>query len=178
MSRFSSESAGIQEIGDHYKNIVEASKEPSGPGDMAIIFSFMKMLDPESVVRESEYAAALKAAGWLDKARNDMVRFANGEKLRYTRHQYLEIAKKLYASRYRTQQKMEVEYRGIAEAHGIPDKYWLIDYKEPEFLKLSFEKPKETGQVKKGKRKVSRKNWSPKQEDRLKELEVLEAEGE
>jgi hypothetical protein len=32
----------------------------SGPGDMAMIFEFMRALDPTSVVRESEYAAAAK----------------------------------------------------------------------------------------------------------------------
>ena len=40
----------------------------TGPGDMGIIYEFMKALDPTSVVRESEYAAASKTGniflGW------------------------------------------------------------------------------------------------------------------
>jgi hypothetical protein len=40
----------------------------SGPGDMAVVFAFMKALDPNSVVRETEYANAAKSgnifAGW------------------------------------------------------------------------------------------------------------------
>jgi hypothetical protein len=40
----------------------------SGPGDMSIVFGFMRALDPTSVVRESEYTNAAKAgnifAGW------------------------------------------------------------------------------------------------------------------
>lgn len=40
----------------------------SGPGDMGVIYEFMKALDPTSVVRESEYAAASKTGniflGW------------------------------------------------------------------------------------------------------------------
>jgi len=32
--------------------------EPSGAGDMALVFSFMKMLDPGSVVREGEFKTA------------------------------------------------------------------------------------------------------------------------
>lgn len=42
-----------------------------GPGDLATVFEFMKALDPTSVVRESEYAAAAKSgnifAGWAAK---------------------------------------------------------------------------------------------------------------
>jgi hypothetical protein len=40
----------------------------SGPGDMSVVFAFMKALDPNSVVRETEYANAAKSgnifAGW------------------------------------------------------------------------------------------------------------------
>lgn len=40
----------------------------SGPGDMAVVFAFMKALDPNSVVRETEYDNAAKSgnifAGW------------------------------------------------------------------------------------------------------------------
>lgn len=43
----------------------------SGPGDMSIIFAFMKALDPNSVVRETEYDNAAKSgnifAGWAAK---------------------------------------------------------------------------------------------------------------
>jgi len=48
-----------------------------GPGDLALVFEFMRGLDPTSVVRESEYATAAKSGnifrgwaakfnGWLD----------------------------------------------------------------------------------------------------------------
>jgi hypothetical protein len=40
----------------------------SGPGDMSVVFAFMKALDPNSVVRETEYANAAKSgnifSGW------------------------------------------------------------------------------------------------------------------
>jgi hypothetical protein len=43
----------------------------SGPGDMAAVFAFMKALDPNSVVRETEYDNAAKSgnifAGWAAK---------------------------------------------------------------------------------------------------------------
>jgi hypothetical protein len=43
----------------------------SGPGDMSVVFAFMKALDPNSVVRETEYANAAKSgnifSGWAAK---------------------------------------------------------------------------------------------------------------
>lgn len=49
------------------KNVVE-NPGWGGPGDMAVIFEFMRSLDPTSVVRESEYQEAAKAGnifkGW------------------------------------------------------------------------------------------------------------------
>lgn len=51
------------QIGDQYGKMREAAASPSAAGDVAMIFSFMKMLDPSSVVREGEYANAQNAAG-------------------------------------------------------------------------------------------------------------------
>jgi hypothetical protein len=44
-------------------------KVPTAQSDMRAIFRFMKMLDPTSVVRESEYANAQNAAGVPDRIR-------------------------------------------------------------------------------------------------------------
>jgi len=45
------------------KSIVQASKAKTGAGDLALVFNYMKLLDPTSVVREGEFATASKAAG-------------------------------------------------------------------------------------------------------------------
>ena len=55
---------------DTVRNLI--AEEPAGAADMAVIFSFMKALDPNSVVRETEYeTAASKTAnvfkGWAAK---------------------------------------------------------------------------------------------------------------
>ena len=46
-----------------------------------MIFNFMKMLDPGSVVRESEFATAANAAGVPDRIRNTYNRVLSGERL-------------------------------------------------------------------------------------------------
>ena len=51
----------------NYNKMVEAVASADGPGDLALVFSFMKMLDPGSVVRESEFSAAQNTAGLFEK---------------------------------------------------------------------------------------------------------------
>lgn len=55
--------------------------EQSAAGDLALIFSFMKALDPGSVVRETEFANAQNASGVDTKIRNIYNRVLTGERL-------------------------------------------------------------------------------------------------
>ena len=50
-----------------YGRVQAVVKEPSAGGDLALIFNFMKMLDPGSVVRESEFQTAEQARAWVSK---------------------------------------------------------------------------------------------------------------
>lgn len=59
---------------DAFGRIKAVSKTPSAAGDLALIFNFMKMLDPGSVVRESEFKTAEQARAWLSEAENAGVR--------------------------------------------------------------------------------------------------------
>jgi len=45
------------------KSIVQASKGKTGASDIALVFNYMKLLDPTSVVREGEFATAKNAPG-------------------------------------------------------------------------------------------------------------------
>lgn len=66
-------------VRDAYRR-VSASQE-SAAGDLSMIFGYMKMLDPGSVVRESEFATAQNAAGVPDQVRNMYNRILSGERL-------------------------------------------------------------------------------------------------
>lgn len=65
----------------NYETLVNASKDPSAAGDLALIFTFMKILDPGSVVKETEFANAQNAAGVDDRIRNQWNRTLSGERL-------------------------------------------------------------------------------------------------
>ena len=50
-----------REVRNSYARILAAIKDPSPAGDIALVFSYMKVLDPNSAVRETEYATAENA---------------------------------------------------------------------------------------------------------------------
>jgi hypothetical protein len=64
-----------------YRNVQAAARQPSAAGDLSMIFAFMKMLDPGSVVREQEFANAQNAAGVPDQVRNAYNKAISGQRL-------------------------------------------------------------------------------------------------
>lgn len=70
-----------QTVVNSYAQIEQAAKTPSAQNDLALIFSYMRMLDPTSVVREGEFATAQNAAGVPDQIRNAYNRAISGERL-------------------------------------------------------------------------------------------------
>lgn len=72
------------------------SKKPSGPASIAAVFKFMKALDPQSVVRESEFATAENSAGVPEYVRNIYNRILDGERLGEKQFkQFVDTAKQL-----------------------------------------------------------------------------------
>jgi hypothetical protein len=70
-----------QEMQSAYNQITDSLKSESPAGDLAAATKFMKLLDPGSVVRESELAMAMSASGALDRARNYAELRISGKKL-------------------------------------------------------------------------------------------------
>lgn len=62
-----------------YGTIETSAKDASGAGDMALVFGFMRMLDPDSVVRESEFANAQDTAGLVGKLKATYNKIVNGQ---------------------------------------------------------------------------------------------------
>lgn len=60
----------VGKVQESYKKMIglinDSYKNPTGPNDIALIFEFMRFLDPGSVVRESEFAVAAGAGGFMD----------------------------------------------------------------------------------------------------------------
>lgn len=114
------QSGTFVKIRDAYSKVNEAAKNPNAASDIALIFSYMRILDPESVVREGEFATAEKARGVPDTILNTYNRLLKGERLNNEqRAKFVGEAKKVYDSQRRSQDKLDKTYRGLADRYGL-----------------------------------------------------------
>jgi len=82
------------ELGTTFSNIESSAKAQTGPGDIALITGFMKMLDPGSVVRETEFATARDTAGLYTRLENSLKKAESGQFLQPgQRQEFVSLAK-------------------------------------------------------------------------------------
>jgi len=95
----------------------------SPAGDLTAATKFMKLLDPGSVVRESELGMAMAATGLLDRATNYFNLLSSGQKLSPTqRKDFLNVSTKLFNAAKNTKSSIENQYKFISKKGGLdPD---------------------------------------------------------
>jgi hypothetical protein len=71
----------FRDVEGAYQRVLKATKNPTAAGDVALIFNFMKMLDPGSTVREGEFATAAASAGLPDRLVAWAKKIDSGERL-------------------------------------------------------------------------------------------------
>ena len=83
------------ELQGTFNNIKSSADTANGPGDIALITSFMKMLDPGSVVRETEFATARDTAGLFTQLQNRLEKAQSGQLLNPAqRKEYVALSQK------------------------------------------------------------------------------------
>jgi hypothetical protein len=122
---------GNPEVKD-FRNVANATRQivtlaqgdGTAMGDIGLIFSYMKALDPGSVVREGEQASAQNAAGVPEQIRNAYNRLASGERLSPKQRMDMQnTALSIYGARAQSYNTFADTYRGlVADAGGDPDK--------------------------------------------------------
>ena len=85
-----------------------------------IIFNFMKMLDPGSVVRESEFNTAQFAASIPERFKASYNRVVKGTRLgSKARQEFVEEAARILEAQTKTQRGLEQQYTKLAETYGF-----------------------------------------------------------
>jgi len=103
-----------------YDRIQTGAERDSGAGDMGVIFGYMKMLDPGSVVREGEFATAENSAGIPDYVRNLYNKAVSGERLTpEQRQEFVGASHSLYAKETGKVEELNQRYTDIATTHGF-----------------------------------------------------------
>ncbi len=120
---FNTQSKDFVSVNDSYNVVKETAANPSAAGDLSLIFAYMKMLDPTSVVREQEFANAQNAAGVPDRVWNQYNKLLKGERLNPNQRQdFITQAKNLYNTRKARNDQLTKRYSEIAKRNNVnPD---------------------------------------------------------
>lgn len=104
--------------------------------DISSVYSFMKALDPQSVVREGEFATAQNAAGVPDRMKNYYNQMLKGTRLNpQQRQDMVNTAYRNYSVMRDSYNNVATQYRGYAQSAGVnPDnvaRTYTVDEKKP-----------------------------------------------
>ena len=128
---FQAESKDFITQNNAYGRIIAANEKPSAAGDLALIFGFMKVQDPLSVVRESEFRTAEGARGALQRANASgqfvpaavqglIDRVLTGRRLtEVQRKDFVDVSTALYSDAASLHQGRESEFTRLSELNGL-----------------------------------------------------------
>jgi hypothetical protein len=117
---FMTQTKDFRDVRDAYGRIKTSGVNPSPAGDLALIFNYMKMLDPGSTVREGEFANAQNAGSVPERIRAYWNKALEGTRLdENQRADFLERAKNLYKQSLSQAKKTESETKNLARSYGL-----------------------------------------------------------
>jgi len=115
-----------------FKGLVTGVASNSGPGDIMIITSFRRMFEPDSVVREGEYAITESAQGLLQQIRMIAKKFVEGDRLHPSvRRKFLQLGKEYMTGLKKYYQQQTDNYREIAVRQGLSLKDATLNISTP-----------------------------------------------
>jgi len=108
--------------------LISGIKQDSAAGDLSAIFTYMKVLDPTSVVREGEQATAANARGIPDAVRNTYNNLMTGERLTpKQRDDFTNTAIKLFSNNQQSIDSLKNNINQTILPRGIDPKDVFID---------------------------------------------------
>lgn len=109
-----------QQVDVSLGKVENALNKGTAAGDLAAVFSFMKILDPGSVVREGEFANAARAAGLSDKIVNALEKVDQGTILTPTqRRDFADTVRQQAQAQFESYQQAISPQRKFAEQQDI-----------------------------------------------------------
>jgi hypothetical protein len=117
-SEYNNQTKTYQDVKASYGNIL--ASDNNAVGDLSLIFGYMKMLDPGSVVREGEFANAQNATGVPSRITNMYNKILTGERLsKSQREAFKGQAKGLYKNALEGEKTIRTGLDRIAKGYGL-----------------------------------------------------------
>lgn len=127
-SQFLTQSKPFSEISQAYNRVQTAASQPTAAGDLSLIYNYMKILDPLSVVRESEFAQAAATGSYGERTKAYVNRILEGKRLSDDiRNDFLFQAKQLYDGQEKLHAQRESEFQRIASEQNINPRSVVIN---------------------------------------------------
>jgi hypothetical protein len=122
---------------DAYEKVRTSAQLGTAQGDIGLVYGFMKMLDPTSVVREGEFATAQNSGGISDTVYNIYNKALNGQRLTpEQRQKFVEAAETQYGNTKKNLEGVNSRYKGLADQYQVPTERFMEQPKTYEPLKL------------------------------------------
>jgi hypothetical protein len=113
---------------DAFGRVAASAENPSAAGDLALIFNYMKILDPASVVRESEFAQAARTGAYGERIQAQVNKVLEGQRLSDgMRKDFVDRANKLFSKAQNQQDKRVRQYTKLAEKSGLSPEDVALD---------------------------------------------------
>jgi len=101
----------------------------TGAGDMSLLYSYVKLLDPGSVVRESEFATAAASGSFGERIQGLAQRVMSGQRLPPDlRTDFIREADSIYTSQKDGADRLEKQYRDIAKRGNLNPENVIVNY--------------------------------------------------
>jgi hypothetical protein len=115
---YTTQTANFRVITDAYKKIMTTAD--TGAGDMSLLYQYVKLLDPGSVVRESEFATAAASGSFGDQIQGAVQRLATGKRLTpELTTQFRNEAKNIFDQQQSSANQTAEQYRRLAIDYGL-----------------------------------------------------------
>jgi len=115
---YTAQTANFRVITDAYKKIMTTAD--TGAGDMSLLYQYVKLLDPGSVVRESEFATAAASGSFGDQIQGAVQRLATGKRLTpELTTQFRNEAKNIFDQQQSSANQTAEQYRRLAIDYGL-----------------------------------------------------------
>lgn len=117
------------DVSTAYSRVLNSAKDPSGAGDLSLIFNFMKVLDPGSTVREGEFATAQNSGGVEQKVVSLYNQVVDGRRLgELQRADFVDRATRLYQGAEKQYDSIARQYADFARQANLDPQLVIPDF--------------------------------------------------
>jgi hypothetical protein len=105
---------------------------PTGAGDMSLLYNYVKLLDPTSVVRENEFAAAAASGSFGERVQTAVNKVMTGQRLDANlRKDFINEASNLYKAQKAGADRIKDQYTNMAKRAKLNPEDVIVDYAAP-----------------------------------------------